>query len=71
MEQEFTPEQWEQMKYLIMALLAIPALFALRFFFYLILPRGILKMFHKDQGYGKKKKGQKDPLKKEKKFYED
>lgn len=69
MDQDFTPEQIETMKYVVMALLAIPALFALRFFFYLILPRGVLKMFHKKHGYKKRKGG--DPLKKEKKYYED
>lgn len=66
MDQDFTPEQLETMKYVIMGLLAIPALFAVRFFFYMILPRGILKMFHKKHGYKNKKS-----LEKEKKFYED
>ncbi|MFP4314252.1 MAG: hypothetical protein ACLFR0_07990 [Alphaproteobacteria bacterium] len=66
MDQDFTPEQLETMKLIIMGLLAIPIFFAVRFFFYLILPRGILKMFHKKQGY---KKG--GVLEKEKKFYED
>ena len=68
MEQEFTPEQLETVKYVIMGLLAIPIFFLVRFVFYLILPRGILKMFHKDQGYGKKNK---KSLQREKKFYED
>lgn len=68
MDQDFTPEQWQTMEYIIMALLAIPVLFAVRFFFYLILPRGILKIFHKKHGYKKNKRG--DPLQKEKKFYD-
>ena len=68
MDQEFTPEQLETIWYIVAGLLAIPAFFLVRFFFYLILPRGILKMFHKDRGYGKKNK---KSLQKEKKFYED
>lgn len=66
MDQEFTPEQLELLKYIIGGLLIIPVFFLVRFFFYLILPRGILNLFHKKQGYKNK-----DVLKKEKKFYED
>ena len=66
MDQDFTPEQIEQIKYWLMIVLAIPMLFVVRFFIYLILPRGFLKMFHKKHGYKNK-----ELLKKEKKFYED
>jgi len=66
MDQELTPEQLDQIKYILMFVLAIPMIFIVRFFIYLILPRGILKMFHKKHGYKNK-----DLLKKEKKFYED
>lgn len=66
MDQELTPEQVEQIKYILMFVLAIPAFLLVRFVFYLILPRGILKIFHKKHGYKNK-----DLLKKEKKFYED
>ncbi|MFN3700132.1 MAG: hypothetical protein ACK4VI_01260 [Alphaproteobacteria bacterium] len=65
MDQDFNPEQLEMMKYVIFALLLIPALFIIRFLVYLITPRFILKLFHKKQGY------KKEALKKEKKFYED
>lgn len=66
MNQEFSPEQLETIKYVVMGLLAIPALFMVRLLIYMILPRGILKIFHKKKGY--KKKG---ALQKEKKFYEE
>lgn len=66
MDQEFTPEQLETLKYIIGIALIIPVLFLVRFVVYLILPRGILKLFIKKKGYKDN-----DVLKKEKKFYED
>ena len=66
MDQELTPEQLDQIKYILMFVLAIPMILVVRFFIYLILPRGILKFFHRKHGYKNK-----DLLKKEKKFYED
>lgn len=66
MDQEFTPEQLETLKYIIGIALIIPVLFLVRFVVYLILPRGILKLFIKKKGYKDS-----DVLKKEKKFYED
>jgi hypothetical protein len=66
MDQDFTPEQIDQIKLWLMIVLAIPMLFVVRFFIYLILPRGFLKMFHKKHGYKNK-----DVLKREKRFYED
>jgi hypothetical protein len=65
MDQDFTPEQLEMMKYVIFGLLLIPGFFLLRFVVYLITPRFILKLFHKKYGY------KKEALEKEKKFYED
>lgn len=66
MDQEFTPEQIEMLKIIIGVLLIIPVLFLVRFVVYLILPRGVLKLFIKKKGFGNKQS-----LQKEKKFYED
>lgn len=66
MDQEFTPEQIETIKYVIGILLIIPVLFLVRFIVYLILPRGVLRIFIKKRGY--KDSG---VLKKEKKFYDE
>jgi hypothetical protein len=66
MDQEFTPEQIETLKIIIGVLLIIPVLFLVRFIIYLILPRGVLRLFIKKKGFNNKQS-----LKKEKKFYED
>ena len=63
----FTPEEMETLWWIILAILLIPGIFVLRFFVFLLLPKFILKKFVRTkQGYKKS-----DPLKKEKKFYDD
>lgn len=42
-EQYFTPEQWEDMKFVLMIVLAIPALFALRLLVFMILPKSVIR----------------------------
>lgn len=66
MDQDFNAEQLEMMKWIIGLALILPGLFLVRFVIYLIIPRGVLKIFHKKHGY--KNKG---VLKKEKKFYDE
>tara|TARA_B100002003_G_C13788936_1_gene390212 strand:- start:58 stop:258 length:201 start_codon:yes stop_codon:yes gene_type:complete len=66
MDTGFTPEQMEQIKILLMVVLAIPGFFLLRFIAFMILPRSILRLI------SKKYKIKNEHLnKREKKFYED
>ncbi len=40
---QFTPEQWEQMKIVLMIIGAIPGYFLFRFVIFMILPKSVLR----------------------------
>lgn len=70
MEQDFTamtPEQIEELKPFLMIVLAIPLILILRFLFFVLTPKFILKwLFAGGHGYKRK-----DALKKKKRSFDD